>query len=319
MTWWRRLRLRAPSPGESATSLPPAAGPARAVIAVHRAEPRGSATIRFAPTVGSHDSNDLGRFLDVARRGPVLLRPGDGTSEDPRDMAGLAELTVVEAGELAHRDSLGGRGLLGPGAVRLVAGGAGIASEAVLSRDLLRDGGDVDVLVVRWRQPHSVETDARTIPTVRIAERAPSLRQGRSVVRRIVGPAGAVTSPTGETVERVTVAPGATVDLPLPPRTGAALVVLLSGTALIGDDLRQVRGPALAVLEDGGPRLMVATHLEGDSEAELVVLTHPADEDPAQAPPLRRGDIVAADEAAMAAAIEAARSGAFGTLPRWSG
>lgn len=218
----------------------------------------------------------------------------------------MTELTVLREGSLDHRDSLGNRGSVTAPAVRLVSGGAGIVTEAGPSRALQRDGGRLDVTSLRWLQP-----GPPTIPTTRIAEEVPTRHQGRAVITRCTGPDGAIVDPVGVEVAHVDVPAGATVDLEL--EGGVAYILLRAGSVLIGDDLRAVDGPELVVLEEAGRRLTIATRLDDDHGADLLVIRTPRIE---SGTVHRHAMIAGSDDEDLASALEASHGTGYGTLPR---
>ncbi|MEE8602769.1 pirin family protein [Euzebya tangerina] len=255
----------------------------------------------------------IGQVIHVGLDGPGLLRPGDRTDPSAVSFRSVAELTVVTAGELEFRDSLGNRGVLTTGQVRLLSGGAGVVSEIGPSRAMRRDGGDHQTLTVRWLQPGQP-----VVPTVRMAEEIPSAGQGRSTIATLVGADGAVAAPGGIHVWAAEVAPGATVDLPIPPQRVAGIVVR-RGAVLAGEALTSVEGPATALFTPSGSdpqRLTLATQLEGDDGASVVVLVSPA----MDTPMVHQHTVLAAGDAEeLAGVVENARTPGFGPLPRLDG
>ena len=268
----------------------------------------------------------IGPFVHVGLDGPGLLRPGDRSDPSPVPLRSVAELTVVRAGEKEFRDSLGNRGVLGAGQVRLVSGGAGVMSEIGPSRNMTRDGGDHHAITVRWLQP-----GPPAVPTVRAADGWPRGTQQRSSVRFLVGGGsagegdasavnmpGAVGSPGGERVWDVDVASGATVDLPVAAGVVTGLVVR-RGRVLVGDDLTVVQEPTTALLSPTGSepgRLTLATHLEGDDGASVLVLMGPAlPNDMVHSHTLVAG----VDAEDLQVALETSRTTGYGSLPRLDG
>lgn len=294
-------RFRRPKPVRP--EWPRATGPVREVELVANGAREGNAQ-RFLP---ADDLPRSGALLDLSVLGPTTLRPGDAPAPEPQPVHRIAELTHVRSGTIEHRDSLGHRGQLTGPATRLVSGGAGLLGEVGLSRELRRDGGPVEVVTVRWAQPKS------TTPTVRVAERVEERPQGRSRVVPLVGPDAAVASADGARVLRVDVASGATVDLAV-PATADVVVAVQRGTALVGEGLTKVDAGGLAVLAHGASRVTVATTLEGEGAALLLVATPPATGSFS-----RQGLVVGDDTDDVAAAVDRARTGAFGRLPGLDG
>ncbi len=300
--WWSGLRAEAP---HDLPEEPLATGQARAVHGVHPLHPGSSAgQLVGLPTT---DLAGHGRLIHLSLDGPRLLRPGDRNDPPARPLHRIAELVIVLQGTLEHRDTLGSRGQMGPSSALLVSAGSGVMSEIGESRTLRRDGGDLEMLTVRWLQPGPA-----VVPTVRRADQLPRRRQGRSVLVDVLGPGGALTDPGATRVALVSVAAGATVDLAVDDGH-AVLIMVRKGTALLGDDLRSVRGPAVAVMTDVGARLTIATHLDEDAGAEVVVVQTMTLETPMVH---RDGLVAAADPEGLAEALTQAREVGYGSLPR---
>jgi len=69
----------------------------------------------------------VGPFVFFDRFGPTLFKAGSGLDVRPHPHIGLATVTYLIQGELFHRDSLGSRQLIRPGAVNWMTAGRGIA------------------------------------------------------------------------------------------------------------------------------------------------------------------------------------------------
>lgn len=302
-----RLRRALGRPSNDDTNEPEwprATGPALTVEVLGRGHRRGE-DLELVPLDG-HEH--LGALLSVRREGPSLRRPGDLAAATDEPLHRITELTVVQAGALEHRDSLGHRGSLLAPATRLASAGAGIVSEVGPDRHLRRDGGMLDVLTIRWAQMSAVT------PTVRIGEAPPARRQGRSEVRVLLGRPDGTPTAAGLLALQVRVAAGATVDVELPP-DGDLVLVVLAGDALVGEALVPVGEQGIARRVDDGTRLTVATRLEGDDTTDLLVLVTP---EPDRDWVHERG-LVADDAVDLAEVRKRSVDGAFGRLPRMDG
>ena len=245
-----RLRRALGRPSNDDTNEPEwprATGPALTVEVLGRGHRRGE-YLELVPLDG-HEH--LGALLAVRREGPSLRRPGDLAAATDEPLHRITELTVVQAGALEHRDSLGHRGTLSAPATRLASAGAGIVSEVGPDRRLRRDGGMLDVLTIRWAQMSAVT------PTVRIGEAPPARRQGRSEVRVLLGKPDGSPTAAGLLALHVRVAAGATVDVEVPP-DGDLVLVGLAGAALVGEARRATaegRHEAAVALAERAQRL----------------------------------------------------------------
>jgi len=68
----------------------------------------------------------VGPFIFVDQFGPARLPPGHGMDVRPHPHINLATVTYLFEGEIEHRDSLGTRQVIRPGAVNLMTAGSGI-------------------------------------------------------------------------------------------------------------------------------------------------------------------------------------------------
>ena len=68
----------------------------------------------------------VGPFIFVDQFGPAQLAPGRGMDVRPHPHINLATVTYLFDGAIEHRDSLGTRRVIEPGAVNLMTAGRGI-------------------------------------------------------------------------------------------------------------------------------------------------------------------------------------------------
>jgi redox-sensitive bicupin YhaK (pirin superfamily) len=80
----------------------------------------------------------VGPFVFLDHMGPAVFPPGHGIAVRPHPHIGLATITYLFEGEIMHRDSLGYRQLIEPGAVNLMTAGRGIVHSERASDDLGR-------------------------------------------------------------------------------------------------------------------------------------------------------------------------------------
>src|SRR4051794_37649351 len=68
----------------------------------------------------------VGPFIFVDEFGPARLRPGQGMDVRPHPHINLATVTYLFEGSIEHRDSIGSRVVIEPGAINLMTAGSGI-------------------------------------------------------------------------------------------------------------------------------------------------------------------------------------------------
>ena len=86
----------------------------------------------------------LSPFLLLDYAGPAQFEPTSrprGVGEHPH--RGFETVTIVYGGEVAHRDSTGNGGLIGPGDVQWMTAASGILHEEFHSPEFTRQGGRV--------------------------------------------------------------------------------------------------------------------------------------------------------------------------------
>lgn len=98
---------------------------------------------RFLPAAGH---GELDPFLLLDHFGPLVLPPGSDAGFPPHPHKGFQTLTYLLQGAFAHRDSTGGRGLLGPGGAQLMTAGRGIVHEEMPVPEHLETGGPIEGL-----------------------------------------------------------------------------------------------------------------------------------------------------------------------------
>src|SRR5215218_3002224 len=78
----------------------------------------------------SRERTMVGPFIFVDEFGPARLDPGQGMDVRPHPHINLATVTYLFDGAIEHRDSVGSRKVIEPGAVNLMTAGMGIVHSA---------------------------------------------------------------------------------------------------------------------------------------------------------------------------------------------
>ncbi|WP_018412151.1 pirin family protein [Methyloversatilis thermotolerans] len=226
-------------------------------------------------TLGRHVSPFL--LLDYA--GPANFEPADtprGVGRHPH--RGFETVTIVYDGEVAHQDSTGAGGVIGPGDVQWMTAGAGIIHEEFHSPEFTRRGGPLEMVQLWVNLPardkraapgyqHLARID---IPEVDLPDGAGQLRV---IAGEYAGRHGPARTFTPIDVWDVKLAAGADLELAVPEGRTLALVVLRGLVTVNGS--QPVRDAQMALLHREGSRFSMAS--EGD--ARLLVLSgEPIDE-----------------------------------------
>ena len=135
----------------------------------------------------SRERRAVGPFVFFDHMGPAEFPAGKGIAVRPHPHIGLATVTYLFEGQIMHRDSLGFRQAINPGAVNLMTAGRGIVHSE-------RAGDDLDVVsrlhgIQSWM---ALPSDAEEIEPAfdhYPADTLPELRTDDAVVRVIMGEA----------------------------------------------------------------------------------------------------------------------------------
>ena len=257
--------------------------------------------------------NTLGQqaspFLLLDYAAPTAFEP----SVRPRGVGthphrGFETVTIVYSGEVAHRDSTGGGGVIGPGDVQWMTAGSGIVHQEFHSPAFTQQGGTLEMVQLWVNLPakHKMATPRyqsivdNQIPVV-------TLPEGAGRVRVIAGSYGGQTGPTQ------TFSPVNVWDVRLDDGRQAALtvpvghtvaVVVLHGTVQVGGEM--VGESQFALLERAGESL----HLQGNSDAIVLVLSG----EPLNEPIVGHGPFVMNTQEEIGQAIEDFNGGRFGRV-----
>ena len=237
---------------------------------------------------------------------PVLLPRGVG--QHPH--RGFETVTVVYEGEVAHRDSTGQGGVIGPGDVQWMTAGSGILHEEFHSPAFSEKGGTLRMVQLWVNLPAKDKMTAPGYQAIVDAD-IPSvpLPEGAGRVRVIAGSYAGKTGPartfTPIDVWDVRLARGGRVTLDLADGHTAALAVL-TGSLRVNDG-QPVGESKLVVLDREGTSLT----LEAESDTTVLLLSgEPIDE-----PVVGYGPFVMNSEAEIRQAVEDFNKGRFGTMP----
>jgi redox-sensitive bicupin YhaK (pirin superfamily) len=218
-------------------------------------------------------------FLLLDYAGPQNFEPSThqrGVGQHPH--RGFETVTIVYDGEVAHRDSTGQGGVIGPGDVQWMTAAGGILHEEFHSPAFARTGGPFRMVQLwvnlpardKMATPGYQSILSANIPTV-------DLPEGAGKVRVIAGDYDGAKGPartfTPMNVWDARLARDASIELDLPDGHNAAVVVL-TGHVTVGGT--QAAGEAEVVLlgKDGA-----GTTIDADGDSMLLILTgEPIDE-----------------------------------------
>lgn len=257
-------------------------------------------------THGQH----LSPFLLLDYAGPYSFPP----SETPRGVGqhphrGFETVTIVYEGEVAHRDSTGAGGTIGPGDVQWMTAASGILHEEFHTPEFSKRGGTLDMVQLWVNLPAKDKMGAPGYQTLLDAQ-IPSvaLADGAGRVRVIAGAfdghAGPARTHTPMDVWDIRLVQGQHAELPVADGRTLALVVL-KGTVRINGG--QAVGEAQLVTFD---RSGEDVFIDADSDATVLLLSgEPIDE-----PVVGYGPFVMNTQAEISQAVNDFNGGRFGQI-----
>lgn len=258
----------------------------------------------------SYSNRDLplSPFLLLDYAGPAQF-PGDGrkrgVGEHPH--RGFETVTIVYSGEVEHRDSSGGGGVIGPGDVQWMTAGAGIVHEEFHSQAFAQTGGELEMMQLWVNLPAKDKmTPARyqaiqdqQIPVVQLPDNAGKVR---IIAGNYAGQVGAAATFSPVDVWDLRLHAGPRVELPA-PQDHSLIVIALSGKVQV-NDAQAITAGQMAVLDTDGENFALQAH----SDAKLLVIGgQPLDE-----PVVGYGPFVMNTQQEIHQAINDFNSGRFG-------
>jgi redox-sensitive bicupin YhaK (pirin superfamily) len=253
----------------------------------------------------------LSPFLLLDYAGPAEFPPSArprGVGEHPH--RGFETVTIVYKGEVAHRDSAGNGGLIGPGDVQWMTAAAGILHEEFHSPAYTRSGGPFEMVQLWVNLPKKHKMSApryqtlldANIPRIAIAGGKGSLRVIAGEFAGRQGPA-ATFSPVN--VWDVRLQGGHAVTLSVPDGHNAALAVLHGEVTANGS--RKVGAAELVVFSAGGDQVTI----DAASDATFLLLSG----EPLPEPVVGYGPFVMTSRQEIETAIDDFNRGKFGRMP----
>lgn len=256
-------------------------------------------------------------FLLLDRAGPAEFQPGSGrrgVGQHPH--RGFETVTLVYQGEVAHSDSTGQGGVIGPGDVQWMTAASGILHEEFHSDAFTRAGGKLD-MVQLWVNLHAADKMVApryqairrdSIPVIALPNHAGSLRviAGNYVDEQHARHTGPAQTFSPMNVMDVTLHAGAKVDLTAVEGWTTALVVL-NGAVQVNGQV-PAREAQLVLLDRAGDGLT----LEATHDAVVLLLSG----EPINEPIAGYGPFVMNTHEEIEQAIVDFNNGQFGRLAR---
>ncbi|WP_027016996.1 pirin family protein [Comamonas composti] len=270
--------------------------------------------VRSLFSYGDH-GRALSPFLLLDHAGPHHFTPTEerrGVGAHPH--RGFETVTIVYEGEVAHKDSTGAGGVIGPGDVQWMTAASGILHEEYHSEAYARTGGNFEMVQLWVNLPAAHKMAAPAYQTLLDQDMGRAqLPNAAGRVRVIAGcyegadgakALGPARTFTPVDVWDVRLKASATAELRAHPGRTLALVVL-HGTLLVNGQQIARQGQLVHLDREGQ-----SVHLEANGEVTLLWLSgEPIDE-----PVVGHGPFVMNSEAQIAQAMHDLRAGRFGAM-----
>jgi redox-sensitive bicupin YhaK (pirin superfamily) len=262
-------------------------------------------TLFFYQNLGKQMSPFL--MLDYA--GPAQFPPTTdckGVGSHPH--RGFETVTIVYEGEVAHKDSTGQGGVIGPGDVQWMTAGSGILHEEFHSQEFAKAGGVLNMVQLWVNLPAEQKmTPPRYQPILNKQIPAIDLSNGAGVARIIAGEfqghVGPANTFTPMNVVDLKLKKGAAI-IPVPEGWNTSLVIL-KGAVEAGDGVVAKDAQMLMFSMQGQD---IEVHAQEDSVA-LLLSGQPIDE-----PIVGYGPFVMNTKEEIAQAVQDFNSGKFGRI-----
>jgi len=259
-------------------------------------------------------SNDLDReispFLMLDYAGPHYFEPTDhphGVGEHPH--RGFETVTIVYEGVLAHRDSAGNAGVIGPGDVQWMTAASGVVHEEYHEKEFAKKGGTLHAIQLWVNLPRASKMSAPRYQTILDTDIPTSELDGGAGRLRVVagsyrGHKGPARTFTPVELYDLDLKAGRVIQLSFPDGYNAAIFVLQGRSSANGSP---VAGEAeLIVFKRNGSQITV----EAQEDSRLLVMAgEPIDE-----PIARYGPFVMNTKAELLDAVQDYQAGKMGHL-----
>lgn len=252
----------------------------------------------------------LSPFLLLDYAGPRTFSPARkprGVGQHPH--RGFETVTIVYGGEVAHRDSVGNGGVIGPGDVQWMTAGAGILHEEFHSPGFTESGGELEMVQLwvnlpaknKMAKPGYQGITASQIPNVALPDQAGYVRV---IAGDYSGTAGPAQTFSPMNVWDIRLNAGASASLSVPEGWTAGVVVLRGTVQVNGTDI--ARDAELVVLDTKGTDI----RLDANNEAIVLLLSG----EPIEEPIVGYGPFVMNTEEEIRQAMQDFQRGDFGQI-----
>jgi redox-sensitive bicupin YhaK (pirin superfamily) len=259
----------------------------------------------------SHNlTEEISPFLLLDYAGPASFPPTEqprGVGEHPH--RGFETVTIVYQGMVAHRDSSGNAGIIGPGDVQWMTAASGVVHEEIHEHGWAKNGGTLQMIQLWVNLPKALKMGPPRYQTV-LNDDIPQIELGgsggsiRVIAGEYQGRKGPAKTFTPVHLYDLRLAAGHRTELSLPSGFNTGLFVL-SGRIVVNGS-HNVGEAEMALCDLHGTQV----NLEATEEAMVLVLSG----EPIQEPVARMGPFVMNTEEELVQAVNDYRAGKMGHL-----
>jgi quercetin 2,3-dioxygenase len=259
-------------------------------------------------------SNDLDQalspFIMLDYAGPTFYPATDtprGVGEHPH--RGFETVTIVYQGIVAHRDSAGNSGVIGPGDVQWMTAASGIVHEELHEKEWAKRGGTLQAIQLWVNLPRSSKMSAPGYQTI-VNDQIPvvQLDEGGGSLRVIAGSVGSAKGPaktfTPVELYDLRLRAGHSMPLRIPNGYNVGLLIL-SGQASVGRSHKLSEANLAVFVSTGEPVTIVA-----EEDTTILVMAGQAIDEPVA----RYGPFVMNTKAELVQAVNDYQAGKMGHL-----
>ena len=263
-------------------------------------------------------AKEISPFLIMDHLGPSVFPKSKskhrlGVGEHPH--RGFETVTVMFKGEVEHRDSAGGGGVIGAGDVQWMTAGSGLVHEEFHGKEIADKGGELHGVQLwvnlpkkhKMTKPKYQGIKKEAIPLVQLPDGAGTLRVIAGDYRGTKGPAFTFTPVN---LWDIDLKEGQKVEFKVPSGQ-TAVVFVARGSVAINDGSVRVEDSEIGVLEKEGDTFT----LKADKDSKILFLGG----EPIKEPLFGYGPFVMNTQAEILQAMQDFENGKMGTLERIAG
>jgi redox-sensitive bicupin YhaK (pirin superfamily) len=254
--------------------------------------------------------HELSPFIMLDYAGPTFYPATDtprGVGEHPH--RGFETVTIVYQGRVAHRDSAGNSGVIGPGDVQWMTAASGIVHEEMHEKEWAKRGGTLQAIQLWVNLPKASKMSAPGYQTI-VAGQIPTVQLdgGAGSLRVIAGSVGAAQGPaktfTPIELYDLRLRAGHSTALQIPPGYNVGVLVL-NGQASVEGSHRVMEADLAVCVSTGHPVTITA-----EEDATMLIMAGEAIKEPIA----RYGPFVMNTKAELVQAVEDYQAGRMGHL-----